>query len=209
MQLHGIQQNRGSSCEGSWTTKRQFGSSCTSPDVMAFMGHAVQGGHIEHRFGGHVRTIHHRGVCDWLQEVAGLPATRHQAEKRHVRRGHLDRLRQPGSSCTSPDVEALMGSEDTSCKVAMLNIGLEDMLAHFAVSGWLQEDAVPQPRGIKQSRGSSGEGIWITTRKPGSSCTPPDVLAFISLKDIIILFSVAILKRTRSHTSTCRSLRLV
>ena len=26
-----------------------------------------------------------------------------------------------------------MGSEDTSCKVAMLNIGLEDMLAHFAV----------------------------------------------------------------------------
>ena len=58
--------------------------------IYGLEGHAVQGGHIEHRFGGHARTIHHRGVCDWLQEVAGLRAARHLAEQRLVRRGHLD-----------------------------------------------------------------------------------------------------------------------
>ena len=44
-------------------------------------GHAVQGGHVEHRLRGHARTIHHRGVCDWLQEVVGFPAAWHQAEQ--------------------------------------------------------------------------------------------------------------------------------
>ncbi|OLQ10552.1 hypothetical protein AK812_SmicGene5737 [Symbiodinium microadriaticum] len=72
--------------------------------------------------------------------------------------------RQPGSSCTSPDVEALMRSKDTLCKVVMLSIGLEDMLAHFTVAAAFKKMQAFQPRGIKQSRGSSGEGIWITTR---------------------------------------------
>ena len=58
--------------------------------VYGLEGHAVQSGHIEHWPGGHARTIHHEGVCAWLQEVAGFPAARHQAEQRHVRRGHLD-----------------------------------------------------------------------------------------------------------------------
>ena len=37
-----------------------------------------------------------------------------------------------------------------------------------------------QPRGIKQSRCSSGNGIWIT--KSGSSCTSPDMLPFTDAK---------------------------
>ena len=37
-QRHGIKQSRGMSGEGIWTTKRQPGSPCTSPDVMLFMG---------------------------------------------------------------------------------------------------------------------------------------------------------------------------
>ncbi|CAE7945161.1 unnamed protein product [Symbiodinium sp. KB8] len=71
---------------------------------------------------------------------------------------------QPGSSCTSPDVEALMGSKDTLCKLVMLNIGLEDMLAHFTIAAGCKKMLAFQPRGIGQSRGSSGESIWITTR---------------------------------------------
>ena len=96
--------------------------------VYGLEGHAVKSGHIEHWLGGHARTIHHKGVCDWLQEVAGFPAARHQAEQRHVRRGHhiWTTKRQPGSPCTSPDVMLFMGpSKDMLCKVAMLNIGVE------------------------------------------------------------------------------------
>ena len=55
--------------------------------VDALEGHTLQGGHVEHRFGGHARTLH-RSRC--LQEDAGFPAARHQAEQRLVRRGHLD-----------------------------------------------------------------------------------------------------------------------
>ncbi|CAE7941538.1 unnamed protein product, partial [Symbiodinium sp. KB8] len=112
-QLRGIKQNRGSSCEGIWTTKRQPGSSCTSHDVMAFMDSK------EMLCSGRVANIGLkdtpvqfsiiRGVCEWLQEVAGIPAARHQAEQMLVR-------------------------TDTLCKVAMLHIGLEDMLAHFTVA---------------------------------------------------------------------------
>ena len=170
------------------------------------MGHAVQGGHIEHRLGGHVRTIHHRGVCDWLQEVAGLPAARHQAEKRHVRRGHLDRLTATWQLMHFTRRGGFDGLGGHVLQGGHVEHRFGGHARTLRRSGWLQEDAVPQPCGIKQSKGSSGEGIWITTRKPGSSCTAPEVMAFISLKDIIILFSVAILRRTCSHTSPCRSL---
>ena len=50
-------------------------------------GHTLQVGHVEHRFGGHARTLHHSG---WLQEDAGFPAARDRAEQRLVRREHLD-----------------------------------------------------------------------------------------------------------------------
>ena len=48
-----------------------------SPNMMAIM-------HVEHWFGGHARILHGKCVCSWLQEVAGIPATRHQAEQRLV-----------------------------------------------------------------------------------------------------------------------------
>ena len=34
--------------------------------VHGLEGHALQGGHVEHGLGGHARTLHHKGVCDWL-----------------------------------------------------------------------------------------------------------------------------------------------
>ena len=90
--------------------------------------------------------------------------------------------------CTSPDVMAFMGSKDMLCCVATLNIGLEDRLAQFtteeSATGFKKSLAF-QPHGIKQSRGSSGEGIWITKRQPGSACTSPDVEALMSSKDTL------------------------
>ena len=78
---------------------------------------------------------------------------------------------------------ALTGSTDALCRVAILNIGLEDMLAHFTVEEFaagFKKTMAFQPRGSKQSRGSSGDGIWIT--KSGSSCTSPDVVVFTDTK---------------------------
>ena len=65
LQLRGIKQNRGSSCECIWITKRQPGS--RRDEVYGI-----------------------EGVCVWLQEDDGLPASRHQAEQMLVRRRHLD-----------------------------------------------------------------------------------------------------------------------
>ena len=53
-------------------------------------GHALQGGHVEHVFGGHARVLHGRGVCGWLPDAPGFPEVRHQAEQLLVRQGHLD-----------------------------------------------------------------------------------------------------------------------
>ena len=50
-------------------------------------GHTLQGGHVEHRFGGHARTLRRGG---WLRKDAGFPTVRHQAQQRPVRRRHLD-----------------------------------------------------------------------------------------------------------------------
>ncbi|CAE7317107.1 unnamed protein product [Symbiodinium sp. CCMP2592] len=38
----------------------------------------------------HIRVLHGRGVCSWLQEEAGFAASRHQADQRLVRRGRLE-----------------------------------------------------------------------------------------------------------------------
>ena len=59
--------------------------------AMGASGHSrtpVEGGHVEHWSGGHARIPHGRGgVCGWLQEDAGFPDVRHQAEQRLVKRG--------------------------------------------------------------------------------------------------------------------------
>ena len=89
-QLHGIKKNGGSSGEAIWITKRQPGNFARRDGTYGLNGRAVQGGHFEHRFGGHARTLHRRRVCGWLQENNGFPATRQQAEQRLVRRRHLD-----------------------------------------------------------------------------------------------------------------------
>ena len=85
-QPHGIKQSRGMSGEGIWTTKRQPGSPCTSPDVMLFMGPSKDM-LCKVAMLNIARTPHRGG---WLQEEAGFSAARNQAEQRLVRRGHLD-----------------------------------------------------------------------------------------------------------------------
>ena len=44
-------------------------------------GGGLRGGHVEYVFGGHIRILHGKGACGWLQEVA----VRHQAEQGVVR----------------------------------------------------------------------------------------------------------------------------
>merc|ERR1719449_66115 len=73
----------------------------------------------------------------------------------------------------SPDVMEKMGAKDALCKVAKLNIGLEDTLAYYdeaEFSAGFKKTMKFQPRVIKQNRGSSGEGIWIINLKKGDYC---------------------------------------
>jgi hypothetical protein len=73
----------------------------------------------------------------------------------------------------SPDVMEFMGAKDALCKVANLNIGLEDTLAYYdeaSFSAGFKKTMAFQPRVIKQNRGSSGEGIWIIKLKAGNYC---------------------------------------
>ena len=174
--------------------------------VCGLEGHAMQGGHIEHRLGGHARTIHHRGVCDWLQEVVGFPAGRHQAEQSPVRRGHLDHQSatwQLIHFTRRVGVDGLKGHALQGGHVEHRRGGHARTHHH---GGWFQEDAgFPTVRhqaeqrlirrghldhhkvcvtvefvagfmlafqlsGIKQNRGSSGEGVWIIKRKLGNCC---------------------------------------
>merc|ERR1719267_216311 len=73
----------------------------------------------------------------------------------------------------SPDVMEKMGAKDALCKVAKLNIGLEDTLAYYDEAEFAEgfkKTMKFQPRVIKQNRGSAGEGIWIIKLKSGEYC---------------------------------------
>jgi hypothetical protein len=74
----------------------------------------------------------------------------------------------------SPDVMEFMGAKDALCKIADMNIGLEDTLAYYDPAEFatgFKKTMAFQPRVIKQNRGSSGEGIWIIKLKSGSYCS--------------------------------------
>jgi len=74
----------------------------------------------------------------------------------------------------SPDVMEKMGAKDALCKVAKLNIGLEDTLAYYDEAEFgagFKKTMKFQPRVIKQNRGSAGEGIWIIKLKKGDYCS--------------------------------------
>ncbi|CAE8614147.1 unnamed protein product, partial [Polarella glacialis] len=74
----------------------------------------------------------------------------------------------------SPDVMEFMGAKDALCKVAHLNIGLEDTLVYYSPEDFaagFKKTMAFQPRVIKQNRGSSGEGIWIIKLKDGNYCS--------------------------------------
>merc|ERR1712056_140649 len=94
----------------------------------------------------------------------------------------------------SPDVMEFMGAKDALCKVANLNIGLEDTLAYYTTEDFstgFKKTMKFQPRVIKQNRGSSGEGIWIIKLKSGeycktygeASCEDSDVLDMMEAND--------------------------
>merc|ERR1711937_835911 len=74
----------------------------------------------------------------------------------------------------SPDVMEKMGAKDALCKVAKLNIGLEDTLAYYdeaEFAAGFKKTMKFQPRVIKHNRGSAGEGIWIIKLKKGDYCS--------------------------------------
>merc|ERR1719305_223373 len=74
----------------------------------------------------------------------------------------------------SPDVMEKMGAKDALCKVAKMNIGLEDTLAYYDEAEFgagFKKTMKFQPRVIKQNRGSAGEGIWIIKLKKGEYCS--------------------------------------
>merc|ERR1712151_652754 len=94
----------------------------------------------------------------------------------------------------SPDVMEKMGAKDALCKVAKMNIGLEDTLAYYDPGDFatgFKKTMKFQPRVIKQNRGSSGEGIWIIKLKEGNycgsygeaSCEDGDVLDMMEAND--------------------------
>merc|ERR1719359_1865429 len=73
----------------------------------------------------------------------------------------------------SPDVMEFMGAKDALCKIAKLNIGLEDTVAYYDASDFgtgFKKTMAFQPRVIKQNRGSAGEGIWIIKLKEKNYC---------------------------------------
>ena len=88
----------------------------------------------------------------------------------------------------SPDMMAIMDANGTLCKVTLLSIRSEDMLADYTAdefaTGFKKRPAF-QLRSIKQNRGSSCEGIWITKRQPGSSCPSPVVMVFMGSNDML------------------------
>merc|ERR1712139_90035 len=80
------------------------------------------------------------------------------------------------------------------CKVAKLNIGLEDTLAYYdeaEFAAGFKKTMKFQPRVIKQNRGSAGEGIWIIKLKKENyckefgerSCTDDEVLSLMEAND--------------------------
>merc|ERR1719194_154668 len=74
----------------------------------------------------------------------------------------------------SPDVMEFMGAKDALCKIANLNIGLEDTLTYYTDATFTEgfkKTMKFQPRVIKQNRGSAGEGIWIIKLKEGNYCS--------------------------------------
>merc|ERR1711871_1227927 len=75
---------------------------------------------------------------------------------------------------SSPDVMIQMGAKDALCKIAKLDIGLEDTLAYYDEAEFAEgfkKTMAFQPRVVKQNRGSSGEGIWICKLKEGNYCS--------------------------------------
>merc|ERR1719473_1067497 len=74
----------------------------------------------------------------------------------------------------SPDVMEFMGAKDALCKIAKLNIGLEDTLTYYTAEEFAEgfkKTMKFQPRVIKQNRGSAGEGIWIIKLQSGEYCS--------------------------------------
>jgi hypothetical protein len=74
----------------------------------------------------------------------------------------------------SADVMEFMGAKDALCNVASLSVGREDTVAYYTTESFAEgfkKTMKFQPRVLKQNRGSSGKGIWITKLKSGAYCS--------------------------------------
>ena len=136
------------------------------------------------------------GCMDGWMYVVGLksPAQGRNFVGPGTRHGCACRLRASGaerqlchahaghSGLPSLDMTAIMG-----CKVAMLSIGSEDMLALYTANEFATGSRSRWLFGFTASskdRCPSCKGIWTTKRQPGSSCTSPNVMAFMGSKDM-------------------------
>ena len=140
----------------------------TSPDV--------QVGHIERRFGGHAAI--RPTTKNWLQEDAGFPATRHEAEQRLVRRGHLDHHKATWQLMHFTRYDGVYGLERHARSFRHRRVcGLASR------SRWLSSRMASSREEARQAR-ASGSAKTAT-------CTLPDVEALMGTKDT--LFKVAML----------------
>ena len=89
-------------------------------------------------------------------------------------RGHLDHHKATCQLMHFTRCDGIYGLEGQAVQGGPIEHrfgGRADTLAQFTIeeSATGFKSLAFQPHGIKQSRGSPGEGIWITKRQPGSS----------------------------------------
>ena len=108
-------------------------------------------------------------VSDWLQEVAGLRAARHQVEQRLVRRGHLDHQTATWQLMHFTRRGGVDGLEGHILQGGHVEHRFGGHARTLHRSARLQEDAgLPT---VRHHAEQTGEGIWITTRFGGHTRT--------------------------------------
>ena len=97
--------------------------------------HTLQGGHVEHCFGGHIRILHGRGVCSWLEDTQpdswsvgqpGRPADR----CRHTQTDRDERHRRRQTETDGDRRTDRQTGRQTDSFISLSRCGVCDMTAH-------------------------------------------------------------------------------
>ena len=91
-----------------------------------------------------------------------------------------------GNQCAISVVMSFMGATGMLCKVAMLSMCSEDMLAYCTGEGFADGFQMPlafQRCVIRQNSCSSGKATWIFKRRAGKCCSSSHVIAPVSAKN--------------------------